>query len=232
MPEDCRLIIVEGIVGSGKSQTTQRLANFLRRQRWQVLPFNEASWPHPTRVITDLHSPLAPWQELTATELAHWSQRKWKQFAAEQETAENITILDGQFFHGDMSSLLLMGMPEKEIEDYITGVERIIRKLNPLLIYLDVGDVARSLKRTLALRDPQWRDLQLNWKMNSPYCRHRGYTGLPGYIQFYRDYQKLCHKLLAILPITRQVYSTAEQKWPQIIEHIEKSALHHLQQND
>jgi hypothetical protein len=222
------LIIVEGIVGSGKSQTTQRLTNFLRRQGERVLSFNEAAWPHPTRIITDLRNPLAPWRELTAAELASRSLRKWRRFVAEQETEPGLAILDGQLFHGDLTTLFMMEMAATEIAAYVAEVEKIIRPLNPLLIYLDIGSVDHSLPRTFAERGDQWQRRQLDWKLNSPYCRQRNYSGLAGYIRFYRDYRALCRELLGRFAGEKLVVAVRPAAWPENLARIEKFVLQRL----
>ncbi|MCK5680620.1 hypothetical protein KAI46_07410, partial [bacterium] len=95
---NCRLIIIEGIMGSGKSRTTQWLTNTLRRQGYKILAVGETCWPHPTRVITDLEKPLAPWLALKACELAQKSLAKWSRFVDDLLESDSIAVFDGQLF--------------------------------------------------------------------------------------------------------------------------------------
>ncbi|MCK5539280.1 MAG: hypothetical protein KAI69_00005, partial [Deltaproteobacteria bacterium] len=148
----CRLIIVEGIMGSGKSETSSWLTKRLNRQGLKTRLLGEACWPHPTRVITDLKQPLSPWLELQACELAQKSLIKWRGFVNETLNSDSIAVLDGQLFHGDLTTLMMMEMPFAEIQNYIQELEQELVGLNPLLIYFYQNDIEKALHKICTQR--------------------------------------------------------------------------------
>ena len=188
---NCRLIIVDGIMGSGKSQTTKWLAATLQQNNSRVRPVEEPFWPHPTRVITDLSRPLAPWLELTAADMARRSLNKWHEFVTDLADSDELVVLDGQLFHGDMTSLMMMEMPPSEIEEYVGMIYEEIAVLKPFLIYFYQDDPGAALKQISIRRKPLWLRQQLAWKLASPFARRRKLSDLDGLIDFYKEYRNL-----------------------------------------
>lgn len=50
----CRLVVFEGIMGSGKSTATRRFSEKLAAAGLQVAMYTEAADPHPVRASDDL----------------------------------------------------------------------------------------------------------------------------------------------------------------------------------
>src|SRR3977135_3117019 len=98
-----RLVIVEEIMGSGKSTTTQNIAHRLEACGIPAIGITEGTDPHPIRFDWDL-----PWSEMPPAELARSGIAKWRTFVASSLAAERIAIVDGQLFHGGLTALLLL----------------------------------------------------------------------------------------------------------------------------
>ena len=139
-----RLLIVEGIVGSGKSTTTRFIAASLEKANRRARPIPEATMPHPTRVFGELPHPYQPWLDVTPAELAEQSLSKWRSFVDAARAFDTVSVLDGQLFHGDLTNLFFMEAGRASIAEYSRAVEEIIRPLNPLLIYLYQEDIERA----------------------------------------------------------------------------------------
>jgi hypothetical protein len=61
-----KLLIVEGIMGSGKSTTVRFLAKELQEQGIVARLVGEEVQPHPPRVDDRLPHPYAPWKDVGA----------------------------------------------------------------------------------------------------------------------------------------------------------------------
>ena len=68
-----RLVIVEGIMGSGKSTTTLNIANRLEVSGIPAIGITEGVDPHPIRFDWDV-----PWSEMPPAELAKAGIAKWR----------------------------------------------------------------------------------------------------------------------------------------------------------
>jgi hypothetical protein len=217
-----RLVIVEGIMGSGKSTTIRFIAQSLEEANKQALPIPEATMPHPTCAFAELAHPYQPWLDATSSELAEQSLSKWRSFVDSATGSDTVRILDGQFFHGDLTNLFLMEAGRSAIADYSRAVEKIIHALTPLLIYFYQNDVERALRDVAVRRGDAWVKYQGDWKLQAPYSRRRGLEGLEGLIALYKDYRELTDELYAGLDLAKLAIENSKQEWPVYYERISR----------
>lgn len=100
-PDVHRLVIVEGIMGSGKSTTMRFIAKRLQDAGLSAVPIHERTDPHPVRATDELHHWFEPWRDATPQSLANRALAKWTTFVSGTRTDSAIPVLDGQLFHGD-----------------------------------------------------------------------------------------------------------------------------------
>ena len=55
---------------------------------------------------------------------------------------------------------------------------------------------------------------QIDWKLQAPYSRRRGFGGLEGLIALYKDYQELTDELYAELDLAKLSIENSQQDWP------------------
>ena len=104
-----RLVIVEGIMGSGKSTTMRFIAKHLQEAGRPAVYIHERTDPHPVRATDELEHWFEPWLDATPHNLADRALARWTAFVEDTQADTVIPILDGQLFHGDLTHLLLMG---------------------------------------------------------------------------------------------------------------------------
>src|SRR5688572_1990303 len=201
-------------MGSGKSTTIRFIAESLKEANRQALPIPEDTIPHPTCAFAELAHLYQPWLEATPAELAGKSLSKWRSFVDSALGSDTVAILDGQFFHGDLTNLFLMEAGWLTIAEYSRGVEEIIHELTPLLIYFYQKDVERAVRDVAARRGDAWVKYQVDWKLHAPYSRRRGLAGLEGLIALYEEYRELTDELCARLDLARLAIENSEQDWP------------------
>jgi hypothetical protein len=164
--------------------------------------------PHPIRFDWNL-----PWREMPPAELAKSCIAKWRSFVARSLAAERISIVDGQLFHGNLTSLLLLEADADLIAAYCREVVAVIKPLNPLLIYFHQDDVDSAIRVVSAQRGEKWVNYQVNWKLTSPYASRRGLAGLDGLVALYRQYRALTDQLFADLDIPKISIENSRQQW-------------------
>ncbi len=148
--KDTRLIIVEVIMGSGKSTTASFIVRQLRKDGVEAKYQMEAEYPHPVKVMAELPRPLEPWLDLSVDEYIERILGKWRAYVEGARESETVLVLDGQLFHGDMTNLFMMDAPPSRLVRYLREVVDIARCLNPLLIYLYQADVAEAVQKIMA----------------------------------------------------------------------------------
>jgi hypothetical protein len=209
-----RLVIVEGIMGSGKSSTMRFAAARLEQAGQRATAIHERTDPHPLRATDDLVHPFQPWLDVTPAELARRSLEKWRAFAQSTRASDIVPVVDGQLFHGDLTNLFLMEAELATIADHSLAVADAISPLNPLLVYFHQADVAQAIRRICAERGDEWVRYQVDWKLQSPYARRRGLAGLDGLIELYRGYRVLTDTLFAQLDLPRLAIENSSHDWP------------------
>jgi hypothetical protein len=208
-----RLIIVEGIMGSGKSTTARWIAAQLEAAGLQALAITERVEPHPVRGTDGLDHWFQPWLDVTAEGLADRSLAKWRTFVADAQATETIYALDGQLFHGDLTNLFLMEATSALIRKHCKSVSEIVRPLAPLLIYFYQADVERAIHTIAAERGEEWVKYQVNWKLQAPYSRRLGLSGLAGLVALYKDYRALTDDLYSALDFPKLAIDNSQQDW-------------------
>ena len=209
-----RMVIIEGIMGSGKSTTMRFIAKSLQDSGQLALPLHERTEPHPVRATDELEHWFEPWRDAAPKHLANRALAKWSAFVESTTSSSPIPIMDGQLFHGDLTHLLLMDADAALISDYVMALAAVIAPLNPFVLYLWQEDVEKALRTVCTERGPAWIDYQVNWKLAGPYCVRKGYQGLEGLISLYRDYRLITDDLFKQLPLTKIAIENSTGDWP------------------
>jgi hypothetical protein len=202
------VVIVEGIMGSGKSTTVLRVADRLKASGISALGVTEGVSPHPIRFDWDL-----PWVDMPAAQLANSAIARWRDYASRVSTSQSISIVDGQLFHGNLTSLFLLDADMDLMREYIDHVVAAIKPLRPLLIYFHQDDIDRAIRAIAAERGEAWVRYQVDWKLGSPYALRHSLTGLEGLIDLYRDYRYLTDRLYEILNIPKISIENSGRDW-------------------
>ena len=215
-----RIVILEGIMGSGKSTTVLRLADRLKTSGVSVFGITEGTSPHPIRFDWDL-----PWMDMPARQLAKSAAARWCAYASSASMSESITVVDGQLFHGNLTSLFLLDADVALISGYVHDVVAAIKPLRPLLIYFHQDDVDRAIRAIAAERGDAWVTYQVAWKLTSPRAVRQGLVGLEGLIELYRDYRQLTDQLYTDLDIPKISIENSGREWSRYEELIESTLM-------
>lgn len=219
-----RLVIFEGIMGSGKSTSSRWLAAKLSGRGFDAQLQPERQFPHPLRGTDAAGDWFKPWLDMTASDIAERRLALWRAFVDKAVRATAIHVVDGQLFHGDLTNMLLMKMPELEIAANVRELETVIRPLNPLLVYFHQSDVDRAIRRTAAERGEELGvRYQVDWKLAYPYAVELGLEGLDGLSALYVRYRALTDQLYAGLRIDKISIENSSQDWPRYYAMIDEA---------
>ena len=212
---DTRLIIVEGVMGSGKSTLSAWITRQLCQHGYAAEHVPERFSSHPTSVTRTLPHWRKIWLDISNDAFIAQSQANWRKLVESALTSSTIYVFDGQFFHGDMTNLMIANTPRHQLTAYIDSLAEILQPLQPTFIYLYQQDVSQALEGVAHERGASWLRLQIDWKVKSLYGAQHGYQGLAGWLQLYRDFRLLTDELYERLPMRKVAIENSAQEWQQ-----------------
>ncbi|MBV7330435.1 hypothetical protein KFU94_19745 [Chloroflexi bacterium TSY] len=206
--EPTKLIIIEGIMGSGKSTTAEFLDVQLRVKDIETRLLLESNETHPIQMRDPAFSE-------TVDDWMAERVDKWQAFVNVAMDSECVTILDGQLFHENVDSLLYFDVAESTIEAFVTHIYDIIDCLNPTLIYFYQDDIRASIRKTFDRRGSGWETWQIDWKVHDrPYGQKRGLEGFDGFVQIYSAHRNLTDRLFQSFLKRKLAIENSSADWP------------------
>ena len=201
-----KLILIEGMAGSGKSTAGQKLLDLLLEKEFKAEFYHEFSDKHP--VIDYTKSDINSWISETI--------QRWKELVDNISKEKKIIILDAAFFQCTVGELLERGAGEKEINDYAFEILDIIKPANPVLIYFYQNNIVSSLKRVYEGRNQKWQNKVCTFLNNTAFGQSNIQTGYELYLQFNKDLRKITDDIFKQVKINKLAIENSKPDWPVI----------------
>jgi thymidylate kinase len=148
--KNTKLILIEGIPGSGKSTTAQYISSKLRHKGYLHKWWYEEEQGHPIYVFDNYDKLKVIVDDLSDgnyKKIIEMALKRWEEFVESVKRSPEIIIVDSSLFGYLTWSLFPYEVPKNEIIQYVKDVERIIKPLNPFLIYFYQEDIGAALKQ-------------------------------------------------------------------------------------
>jgi thymidylate kinase len=212
-----RVILLEGVPGSGKSTMGQFLAWELAAQgvphRW----WYEEEKAHPLYVFQDpasLEQVLADLAGGKYPQVIAVALDKWRALAADIASSDTIVLLDSCLLGYLTWTLFPFDVPNAEIQAYLDQVEQFLRSLSPCLIYLYQADLAQALQTICERRGGQTRERLIRNATQSPYGQRMGLQGFEGMVAFWAAYRQLADTAARATGFATLAIETGAGDWP------------------
>jgi hypothetical protein len=202
-----RLVLIEGLPGSGKSTTAQWVARQLERQGRAAEWFYEMQKPHP--VTGAVRASHASWQAYFTDRLASWAA-----FTAARRSADTVTVLEGALLQDPIVILRRRDVAPAVITAFVEKVAEFVQPLDPALVYLAQPAPGEAFRATCARRGAWWTLFHIARFDGSPYARARGLAGLDGLVHYWREHTALSDRLAERLPFRRLLVDPRQGDWP------------------
>lgn len=171
-----KLILIEGLGGSGKTSTVRYLNDFLRRGNFDVTAIYERSDCHPKFEFPRF--------------VENYSERmlaEWHLFLNERKRIGNLCVMEGHGWQPMAEFMYLAGYSRNAVFDYCDKIAVILSSLNPVVICYTVDNVASHLERITQMRGQEWIDF-----MEQRDIEHHGLDAFGGsLLKFWREWSIL-----------------------------------------
>lgn len=216
---DARLVLLEGMPGSGKSSMAhalqRRLAALEAPHRW----WYEGEQGHPLYTFSDWKS-MDAWigelcsgdaQRVEAAVAVTLSQ--WRRLGEVLAAREEVVLFDGMLY-GHVGWTLFAGdAPAETIREYVAAAEEAVEPMGALLVYLRPDDVRRAVERITERRGQGWRDRKVAQTAGYAYCKRRGLGGFDGMVRFWEDFRDLTDDLFARSRLSKRRIANDAGEW-------------------
>ncbi|MGM0396107.1 MAG: hypothetical protein ACQEP4_03540 [Bacillota bacterium] len=214
-----KLILIDGITGSGKSTTAQFLAG--------QLMFNgiKAKWYHETE---DSH-PLAYEEDVEVFSSDHERDKfintipkLWRRFAKDAKNSDCVHIIESHLLQDTVRILFQNNLDEARVLAFVKEIEDIIKPLNPALVYFKQKDVEHSIRKIWKRRGEDWKNWFVDSDIQTPFVKSSGLIGETGVIKLWSDYQNFTDKIYEGYGFKKLSIDNSEGKWATYYQQILK----------
>lgn len=187
-----RLVLIEGMVGAGKSTTARQLARGLQDRGEDARAYDEFAPDHPIR--TQVADRLLGVEE--ANDPGVYDLRQWNALADRCVRGTQTVILEAAFLQNSVLPHLSDDAPPAVVKDVFADIAARIAPAAPLLIYLRPADVGEAIRRVHAERGEPWSSRNLAFGSACAWARRRGLVGEAAVIALYSAWEPIVDELL------------------------------------
>lgn len=144
---------------------------------------------------------------------------KWECFAEQARKKEEVVILDSAIFQFQIYTFLLERAPFEKLLEFVQKLYKIIKTLNPILIYLQREEVEDTINYLEEVRGVAFFEQIWGRDRYKPYYIGRP-QGAEGYREFLKDYDGTAKKLYANFPFNKISIDITERLWDQYTERL------------
>jgi hypothetical protein len=217
-----RLILVEGMIGSGKTTTAMRLGDWLASRGEDARVFREGAADHPIRTRAEdrlraeagLRSPGGTADAGTAGSAGAYADDQWRRLAERCLRGRPVVILEGSFLQNSVMPAFIDGAPARRPEEVFTRIVRQAAPAEPLLVYLRPADIGAAIARVHRVRGEPWSSRNVAFVENSPWARGRGRLGQDAVVGLYEAWEPVVTQLYGRYPFPKIMVTDPQHDWP------------------
>jgi hypothetical protein len=219
-----QLILIEGMIGSGKTTTAMRVGDWLERQGENARVFCEGAADHPirTRAEDRLRAAAGP-QALgrpgssadggAGSSPRAYADDQWRQLAERCLRDRQAIILEGSFLQNSVMPAFIDGAPGRTVNEIFTRVQRQAAPVEPLLVYLRPADIGAAIERVHRVRGEPWSSRNVAFVESSTWARRRNLRGQDAVVRLYQAWEPVAARLYSRYPFPKILLTDPQRDW-------------------
>lgn len=204
-----KIIIIEGLPGSGKSTTAQYIFEQLKSSKSSCVLLLESSENNPLRYQSGTSESTNVETFLQAIIF------QWKSFISENNKTDKLFIIEGMTFQQQVNFLTWINKQDK-ILPLVKSIQKLLAQCDSHLIYFSHQNPVLSMRHTLEVRGKDWVNEKVLPISNSPFALERSLIYPEAFDSFILEIQKINNELFANFPQKKTQIDITDQKWKRI----------------
>jgi hypothetical protein len=217
-----RLILIEGMIGAGKTATARLVETWLMSRGEDARAFQELAEDHPirTRAVDQLREhyrqlaePPGPAGDGGVADPGVYAAGQWLRLAERCRLSQQTVILESSFLQNSVMPAFVEGAPAETVREIFTMIEREAAAAEPLLIYLRPTDIASAIGRVHRERGEAWAAQNMAWVAARPWARSRNLGGREAVIRLYQAWEGVVDDLYGRYLFGKLMVTDPHQDW-------------------
>jgi thymidylate kinase len=218
-----RLILIEGMIGSGKTTTAGWLEDWLSRRGEDVRAFREFDEDQPirTRAVDQLRAAAtqaarSPGRagSVAPRESEVYAASQWRRLAERCLNGRQALILESVFLQNSVMPAFIYDAPTDVVAGLYDTILDQVAPAEPFLLYLRPADLGAAVARVHGARGPEAKERNVTFVENSRWARRRDLRGPDAVAALYEDWEAFVGTLYDRYPFPKLMVTDPQRDWP------------------
>jgi len=203
-----KLILVDGITGSGKSTTAHFIARQLEKNGIKAEWFEEGQNDHPLAYSSDIEDDV-----LFRQEYFQKYPQKWINLAEKLTDGDTVYIIECYLFQRIVMNCLYDDIDKETIKAFYNQICLAIKVLNPVVINFYQKDVDRAIRENWQRRGDSWKKRCIEMGEESLYFKNKNLTGEIGELKLCQEQSDISLEVFNELEFKKLLIENSEHNW-------------------
>lgn len=199
-----KLVLLEGLPGSGKTTMSKKLFDRINVDNKHLVQESSNFHPISENDIAD----IGVWQVKTL--------QNWEKLCVDIYSQQVLYVMEFALFQNTIGQMLLKNCDRNQIGKFCCQIENTIKDISPVLILYTANNAVTFLRETYELRGDEWKKVINHLIDDTPYGKKRNLMGFDGFIDFFDEYVSIMNAIYDKLEMDRICIDVTRREWPKV----------------